>query len=131
MRCGWMSPSTTCPYCWPTSADSSDFSRASPSWLVSRYWSSSPTCSTLYDIGWWQTSGGGPRSFLLVGLLESWPSLLLVRAYERPRPTGQGQGNFKWACRFWNTTVRFASTFFNFQKPWLTCWLRLYRNSES
>ena len=34
-----------------------------------------------------------------------------IRAYERPRPTGQGQSKFCWACRFWNTTVRFASTF--------------------
>ena len=35
-----------------------------------------------------------------------------TRAYERPRPTGQGQWKFWWACRFWNTTARFASTFF-------------------
>ena len=37
---------------------------------------------------------------------------VVYRAYERPRPTDQGQWKFYWACRFWNTTARFAGTFF-------------------
>ena len=36
----------------------------------------------------------------------------IFRAYERPRSTGQGQWKLCWVCRFWNTTARFASTFF-------------------
>ena len=61
-------------------------------------------------------------------LSDLWRHLLQLvpsRAYERPRPTGQGQWKFCWDCRFWNTTARFASAFFKLSEalvpsPWLS-----------
>ena len=43
----------------------------------------------------------------------------LNRAYERPRPTGQGQWKFCWACRFETPRPDLPVHFLNFQKPWL------------